>query len=132
MTGVTLVVVDELSSEDEQQQPSEDEQQPDVEPVVDPERGGGRGKGKGKGRGKGRGRDRGTAAGCIACKVIAREYAAYFMHDRNPPTNSTFTYGKRLYQKWVVDQYSKVEGQPLRWVRLNQNDALPSHGVRPS
>jgi len=42
------------------------------------------------------------------------------MHDRNPPTNNTFTYGKRLYQEWVVDQYSKVEGQWLRWVRLNQ------------
>jgi hypothetical protein len=45
---------------------------------------------------------------------------AYFMHDCNPPTNSTFTYGKRLYQEWVVDQYSKVEGQRLRWVHLNQ------------
>jgi hypothetical protein len=32
----------------------------------------------------------------------------------------TFTYGKRLYQEWVVDQYSKVEGQRLQWVRLNQ------------
>jgi len=42
------------------------------------------------------------------------------MHDRNPPTNNTFTYGKRLYQEWVVDQHSKVEGQRLRWVRLNQ------------
>jgi hypothetical protein len=42
------------------------------------------------------------------------------MHDRNRPTNNTFTYGKRLYQEWVVDQYSKVEGQRLRWVRLNQ------------
>jgi len=42
------------------------------------------------------------------------------MHDHNPPTNSTFTYGKRLYQKWVVDQYSKDEGQRLGWVRLNQ------------
>ncbi len=31
-----------------------------------------------------------------------------------------FTYGKRLYQEWVVDQYSKVEGQQLRWVRLKQ------------
>jgi hypothetical protein len=43
-----------------------------------------------------------------------------FMHDRNPPTNSTFIYGKRLYQEWVVDQYSKVEGQRLWWVRFNQ------------
>jgi len=31
-----------------------------------------------------------------------------------------FTYGKRLYQEWVVDQYSKVEGQQLWWVHLNQ------------
>ncbi len=98
--GTTLAVVDELSSEDEQQL--------DVEPTLDLERGGGRGRGRGKGRGKGRGRDRGAAAGRIARKIIAREYAAYFMHDRNPPTNNTFTYGKRLYQEWVVDQYSKV------------------------
>jgi len=116
ITSATLAVVDELSSEDKQQQPSKDEQQPDVEPEVDPGRGGGRG----KGHGKGRGRDRGAAAGRITRKVIAREYTAYFMHDRNPPTNSTSTYGKRLYQKWVVDQHSKVEGQWLRWVRLNQ------------
>jgi len=108
--GATPAVVDWLSSEDEQQQPFEDEQQPDVEPAVDPERAGGRGKGRGRGRGRGRG----AAAGRIARKVIAREYATYFMHDRNPPTNNTFTYGKRLYQEWVVDQYSKVDGQRLR------------------
>jgi hypothetical protein len=42
------------------------------------------------------------------------------MHDRNPPSNSTFIYGKRLYQEWVVDQYFKVEGQRLQWVHLNQ------------
>ncbi len=53
---------------------------------MDPGRGGGSGRGRGKGRGKGRGRDRGAAAGHIARKVTAREYAAYFMHDRNPPT----------------------------------------------
>ncbi|KAH8964332.1 hypothetical protein BDL97_04G060700 [Sphagnum fallax] len=91
--GATPAVVDGLSFEDEQQQPSEDEQQPDAESAVDPGRGGGR----------------------IARKVTTREYTAYFMHDRNPPTNNTFTYGKRLYQEWVVDQYSKVEGQRLRW-----------------
>ncbi len=87
---------------------------------MDPEHGEGRGRGRGKCRGRGRGRGKGAAAGRIARKVTAREYAAYFMHDRNPPTNSTFTYGKRLYQEWVVDQYSKVEGQRLGWVRLNQ------------
>jgi len=118
--SATPAVVDELSSEDEQQQLSEDEQQLDAEPAVDPGCGGGRGRGRGKGRGKGRGQDRGAALGRIARKVTAREYAAYFMHDRNPPTNSTFIYGKRLYQEWMVDQYSKVEGQWLRWVRLNQ------------
>ncbi len=87
---------------------------------MDPGRGGGRGRGRGRGHGRGRGRGRGAVAGRIAHKVIAKEYAAYFMHDCNPPTNSTFTYGKRLYQEWVVDQYSKVEGQRLLWVRLNQ------------
>jgi len=81
---------------------------------------GGRDKGRGKGRGRGRGRGRGAATRRIVRKVTTREYAAYFMHDRNPHTNSTFTYGKRLYQEWVVDEYSKVEGQRLRWVRLNQ------------
>jgi len=98
ITGATPAVVDELSSEDEQQQPSEDEQQFGVESVVDPGRGGSSGRGRGKGRGKGRGRDRSATAGRITRKVTAREYAVYFMHDRNPPTNSTFTYGKRLYQ----------------------------------
>ncbi len=77
------------------------------------------GPGGGRGRGRGRGRSRGAATGRIARKVTTREYVAYFMHDRNPLTNNTFTYGKRLYQEWVVDQYSKVEGQRLRWVRLN-------------
>jgi len=103
--------MDGLSFEDEQQHPSKDEQQPNVEPAVDP--------GHGGGSGRGRGRGKGVAVGRIARKVTAREYVAYFMHDRNPPTNSTFTYGKRLYQEWVVDQYSKVEGQRLGWVRLN-------------
>ncbi len=87
---------------------------------MDPGRGGGRGKGSGRGHGRGRGRCRRAVAGRIARKVTAREYAAYFMHDRNLPTNSTFIYGKRLYQEWVVDQYSKVEGQQLGWVHLNQ------------
>jgi len=95
--------VDGLSSEDEQQQPSEDEQQLDVEPAMDPECGGGRGRGRGRGHGRGKGQNRGATTRRIPRKVTAREYVAYFMHDRNPPTNSTFTYGKRLYQEWVVD-----------------------------
>jgi hypothetical protein len=74
---------------------------------VDPGRGEGRGRGRGRDRGrgrcKGRGQGRRATAEHIARKVTTREYAAYFMHDRNPPTNSTFTYGKRLCQEWVVD-----------------------------
>jgi hypothetical protein len=88
ITSATPAVVDGLSSKDEQQQP-------DAEPAVDP--------GCGGGRDRGRGRGRGAAAGRIAHKVTSREYAAYFMHDRNPPTNNTFTYGNKLYQGWVVD-----------------------------
>jgi hypothetical protein len=33
------------------------------------------------------------------------------MHDRNPASHALFVYGKRLYQEWGVDQYSKVESQ---------------------
>jgi hypothetical protein len=54
--GATPVVVDGLSSEDEQQQPFEDEQQANVEPVVDLGPSGGRARGRGRGRGKGHGR----------------------------------------------------------------------------
>jgi len=42
-------------------------------------------------------------------KITAREWACYHMHDRNPTSHALFVYGKRLYQEWVVDQYSKVE-----------------------
>ncbi len=56
---------------------------------MDPGRGGSRGRGRGRGCGRGRDRGRGAGAGRIVRKVTAREYAAYFMHDRNPPTNST-------------------------------------------
>ncbi len=76
--GTIPTVVDGLSSEDEQHQPSKDEQQSNAKPVMDPGCGGGRGKGRGKGRGRGRGRSRGATAGRIARKVTAREYATYF------------------------------------------------------
>ncbi len=99
----TPTVVDGLSSEDEQQQPFEDEQQPDAESAVDPGRVGGRGRGRDRGHHRGRGRGRGVAPGRIIRKVTAKEYTTYFMHDHNPPTNNTFTYGNRLYQEWVVD-----------------------------
>jgi len=42
------------------------------------------------------------------------------MHDRNPTSHALFVYGKRLYQEWGVDQYSKVESQQLFYIRNNQ------------
>ncbi len=42
-------------------------------------------------------------------KITARKWACYHMHDRNPTSHALFVYGKRLYQEWGVDQYSKVE-----------------------
>ncbi len=53
-------------------------------------------------------------------KITAREWACYHMHDRNPTSHALFVYGKRLYQEWVVDQYSKVESQRLFYIRNNQ------------
>jgi hypothetical protein len=53
-------------------------------------------------------------------KILAREWACYHMHDRNLASHALFVYGKRLYQKWVVDQYSKVESQRLFYIRNNQ------------
>jgi hypothetical protein len=53
-------------------------------------------------------------------KITAQEWACYHMHDRNPTSHALFVYGKRLYQEWVVDQYSKVESQRLFYIRNNQ------------
>jgi hypothetical protein len=43
------------------------------------------------------------------------------MHDRNPTSHALFVYGKRLYQEWGVDQYSKVESQWLFYIHNNQD-----------
>jgi len=42
------------------------------------------------------------------------------MQDRNPQDNALFIHGKRLFQEWLVDQFSKVESQRLFWIRENQ------------
>ncbi|CAK9225593.1 unnamed protein product, partial [Sphagnum troendelagicum] len=85
IAGATPAVVDELNSADEQQQPSEDKQQPDVEPTVDPGRAGGRGRGRGRGRGEGRARDRGTATSeppCTTSSAAAAAAAAAASHKK--------------------------------------------------
>jgi len=42
------------------------------------------------------------------------------MHNRNPTSHAIFVYGKRLYQEWVVDQYSEMESQRLFYICNNQ------------
>ena len=56
--------------------------------------------------------------------VRAKSYAAYFIQDRNPQDNALFIHGKRLFQEWLVDQFSKVESQRLFWICENQQTLL--------
>jgi hypothetical protein len=64
--------------------------------------------------------DVGPAQPAQCKKITTREWACYHMHDRNPTSHALFVYGKRLYQEWGVDQYSKVESQRLFYIRNNQ------------
>jgi hypothetical protein len=64
--------------------------------------------------------DAGPAQPSQRKKITAREWACYHMHDRNLASHALFVYGKRLYQEWGVDQYSKVESQRLFYIRNNQ------------
>jgi len=54
--------------------------------------------------------------------VSSKEYAAFFMHDQDPPDNALFIYGKRLFQEWLVDQFSKVESRNLHYLRTHQRE----------
>ncbi len=65
--------------------------------------------------------DAGPAQPAQRKKITAREWACYHMHDRNPASHALFVYGKRLYQEWCVDQYSKVKSQRLFYIRNNQS-----------
>jgi hypothetical protein len=64
--------------------------------------------------------DAGLAQPAQCKKITTREWACYHMHDRNPTLHVVFVYGKRLYQEWGVDQYSKVESQRLFYIRNKQ------------
>jgi hypothetical protein len=64
--------------------------------------------------------DAGPAQPAQRKKIIAREWACYHMHDRNPTSHALFVYGKCLYQEWGVNQYNKVESQRLFYIRNNQ------------
>jgi len=64
--------------------------------------------------------DAGLAQPAQSKKITAWEWACYHMQNRNPASHALFVYGKRLYQEWVVHQYSKVESQRLFYILNNQ------------
>jgi hypothetical protein len=64
--------------------------------------------------------DAGLAQPTQRKKITTREWACYHMHDRTPASHALFVYGKRLYQEWGVDQYSKVQSQRLFYKHNNQ------------
>jgi hypothetical protein len=52
-------------------------------------------------------------------KVTMREYYAYRIQQRNCEAN-TLICGGRLFQQYVVDAYTAIEEERLRWYRKNQ------------
>ncbi|KAK9053094.1 hypothetical protein SSX86_029724 [Deinandra increscens subsp. villosa] len=53
--------------------------------------------------------------------VTMREYYCYMIHQREDET-STLLRGGRLFQQYLVDAYTAIEEQRLKWVRNNQKD----------
>ncbi|XP_035845668.1 uncharacterized protein LOC110873237 isoform X3 [Helianthus annuus] len=53
--------------------------------------------------------------------VTMREYYCYRIHYRNNEGTTLFR-GGRLYQQHLVDAYTAIEEQRLRWMRNNQNE----------
>ncbi|GKA93713.1 ATP-dependent DNA helicase PIF1 [Tanacetum coccineum] len=52
--------------------------------------------------------------------VIMKEYYSYIIQQRNDQGN-TLVRGGRLFQQYLVDAYSAVEEQCLKWTRNNQD-----------
>ncbi|GJT52493.1 RNA-directed DNA polymerase, eukaryota [Tanacetum coccineum] len=52
--------------------------------------------------------------------VTMKEYYSYIIHQRNDQGN-TLVRGGRLFQQYLVDAYSAVEEQRLKWTRNNQD-----------
>ena len=52
-------------------------------------------------------------------KATMREYFAYRLQQRTSEANTLICAG-RLFQQYVVDAYTKIEEQRLRWYKLNQ------------
>lgn len=55
-------------------------------------------------------------------------YAVYFMQEyRNPPDHSYFVFAKKLFQEWLVLQFSKVESRRLLFILQNQKIFRSDH-----
>ncbi|GJX00668.1 DNA helicase PIF1, ATP-dependent, partial [Tanacetum coccineum] len=52
--------------------------------------------------------------------VIMKEYYSYIIHQRHDQCN-TLIRGGRLFQQYLVDAYSVVEEQRIKWTRNNQD-----------
>ncbi|GKB15197.1 DNA helicase PIF1, ATP-dependent, partial [Tanacetum coccineum] len=52
--------------------------------------------------------------------VIMKEYYSYIIHQR-PLQGNTLLKGGHLFQQYLVDAYTKVEEQRLKWTRNNQD-----------
>jgi hypothetical protein len=49
--------------------------------------------------------------------VSAMQYYAYLLHDKKDTYIHLF---QRLYQQWIVDMYSKMEGARINFLKFNQ------------
>ncbi|GJZ92937.1 DNA helicase PIF1, ATP-dependent [Tanacetum coccineum] len=52
--------------------------------------------------------------------VTMKEYYSYIIHQRHDQGN-TLLKGRRLFQQYLVDAYTAVEEQRLKWTRNNQD-----------
>ena len=55
-------------------------------------------------------------------RLTLRDYTAFFMHQRDPPDNSLFLYGGKLYQEWLVAMHSRIENLRLGYIRKHQQE----------
>jgi hypothetical protein len=49
------------------------------------------------------------------------QYAAFHLHQR-PNASNVLLLARKLLQEWTVDQYCKMEGGRLDWIRFHQSD----------
>jgi len=55
--------------------------------------------------------------------ITLRDYAAYFMHDRDTQqwqNYSLFTRGARLFQEWIISNWARIDSAKLKYLRANQ------------